>query len=171
MRSRSASLLGSALFLIVAPGTFAGYLPWLITRWRFGDGLGDLPGLRAAGLLLLVLGGLALLECFLRFAWQGLGTPAPVAPPQRLIVTGLYRHVRNPMYVAVLSLVFGQALFFGRPSLLVYGAALWAAFHAFVVAYEEPTLRARFPEQHARYVRAVPRWLPRLRPWRDEQRK
>jgi protein-S-isoprenylcysteine O-methyltransferase Ste14 len=168
MRSRAASLAASALFLMVAPGTVAGYLPWLVSRWRFAGDLGGSPGLRVAGGLLILAGGLVLLECFLRFAWTGLGTPAPVAPTRRLIVTGLYRHVRNPMYVAVFALIAGQALLFGSIPLFAYAAAIWATFHLFVLLYEEPTLRRQFPEDYQRFVESVPRWLPRLRPWRAD---
>lgn len=168
MRSRAASIAGSLLFLVIAPGTIAGYLPWAIGRWRFAGELGGANVVRAAGLLLIGLGAAALLECFVRFAWQGVGTPAPVAPTRRLIVTGLYRHVRNPMYVAVTALVLGQALLFGQRALFLYAAAVWLAFHLFVLLYEEPTLRRRFPDDYARFARAVPRWLPRPRPWRGE---
>jgi protein-S-isoprenylcysteine O-methyltransferase Ste14 len=168
MKSRAASLVGSGLFLIAAPGSIVGLGPWLIGRWRFTDGLGDLMLLRGSGILLIVFGAVALLECFFRFAWTGLGTPAPIAPPDKLVVTGLYRRVRNPMYVAVTSLVLGQALLFGQPGLLFYAAAVWGAFHLFVLAYEEPTLRAQFPEDYERYRRGVPRWIPRLTPWRGD---
>jgi protein-S-isoprenylcysteine O-methyltransferase Ste14 len=166
MRSRSASLAASALFLFLAPGTVAGYLPWTISRWRFAGDFGPSPVVATAGVLLIVVGAAILLECFFRFAWMGFGTPAPIAPTRRLIVTGLYRHVRNPMYVAVFALIAGQALLIGSLPLLAYGAAVWAAFHLFVLLYEEPTLRRQFPADYAAFVRAVPRWLPRLRAWR-----
>ena len=169
MKSRAASLIGSGLFLLVAPGTVAGLLPWLISRWRFSDALGDPRLMRGLGIVLLVLGAAALLECFFRFAWTGFGTPAPIAPPQRLIVTGLYRHVRNPMYVAVTSLVLGQALLLGQPQLLLYAVVVWGTFHLFVLGYEEPVLREQFPDDYERYRRAVPRWIPRLTPWRGDR--
>ena len=165
MRSRTAALSFSALFLIIAPGTVAGYLPWLISRWQAAGDFGASPLVRLAGLPLLLLGGAALLECFARFAWIGLGTPAPVAPTRRLVVSGLYRHVRNPMYVAVVALILGQGLLFGRFALLLYAAGVWLAFHLFVLVYEEPTLRRQFPADYEAFARAVPRWLPRLRPW------
>jgi protein-S-isoprenylcysteine O-methyltransferase Ste14 len=166
MKSRAASLFGSGLFLVVAPGSIAGLGPWLISGWHFSGDLGDLVPVQALGGVLIVLGAAALLECFVRFAWTGFGTPAPIAPPTRLIVTGLYRHVRNPMYVAVMSLVLGQALLFGQPALLGYALLVWITFHLFVVGYEEPTLRDQFPEDYQRFTRAVPRWIPRLTPWR-----
>jgi protein-S-isoprenylcysteine O-methyltransferase Ste14 len=168
MRSRTASLAASALFLVAAPGTVAGYLPWTISGWRFAGDFGDSALLRPAGALLAIAGAVILVECFVRFAWNGLGTPAPIAPTRRLIVTGLYRHVRNPMYVAVFALAAGQALLFGSMPLLLYAAAVWAAFHLFVLLYEEPTLRRQFPKDYERFQSAVPRWLPRLRPWHSE---
>jgi protein-S-isoprenylcysteine O-methyltransferase Ste14 len=109
-------------------------------------------------------GILVLLDSFARFALQGLGTPAPVAPPRRLVATGLYRTVRNPMYVAVVSAIVGQALFFGSLQLLAYGALVAVIVHLFVVAYEEPKLRATFGEEYEVFCADVPRWLPRLRP-------
>jgi len=161
--SRTSAVLGSALFLVFAPGTIAGVIPWLIVRWP-----APIPnlGLAAFGGLILALGLVLLVECFARFAVQGRGTPAPIAPPQRLVVTGAYRHVRNPMYVAVVSLILGQAALFASLPLLVYGMVIWTAFHAFVLGYEEPTLRRQFPQDYAAFYAAVPRWIPRLRPWR-----
>src|SRR5262249_8902167 len=116
--------------------------------------------------ILIVAGGLALVECFGRFALQGIGTPAPVFPTRHLVVKGLYRYVRNPMYVAVVSAILGQALLFGDPRLLVYAALIWLAFHAFVLAVEEPMMRRSFPAEYADFCANVPRWVPRLRPWR-----
>lgn len=159
---RIASLLGSAVFLVIAPGTIAGYVPWLLTRWKPGSG--PLP-LRVAGAVLIAAGAGGLLDSFGRFAIQGLGTPAPVAPPAILVATGLYRYVRNPMYCAVLAAIFGQALLLARWNLLLYGAAVWAGFHAFVLLYEEPVLRSRFGADYDRFRANVPRWLPRLTPW------
>ena len=159
-----AALLGSLLFLAIAPGTIAGLLPWWITGWRAAP---DIPlAVRAAGALLLAGGGLVLLESFARFALHGEGTPAPVAPTRRLVVTGLYRFVRNPMYLAVLALITGQALWLGRWELLAYGSIVAAGFHLFVLGYEEPTLRGRYGAEYDAFTRAVPRWRPRLRPWR-----
>ena len=100
-----------------------------------------------------------------RFAWQGLGTPAPVLPTRHLVVTGLYRHVRNPMYVSVVCALLGQALLFGNPMLLSYGGLVWLLFHIFVLAYEEPVLRAKFGPEYDAFCAEVPRWIPRLTPW------
>lgn len=162
--TRTTALLGSALFLVVAPGTLAGLIPWLIAPWPAPIAH---MWLAAFGVALLLPGAVLLLDCFRRFAMQGMGTPAPIAPPERLIVTGAYRHVRNPMYVAVVSLILGQAALFASLPLLIYGVIMWAGFHAFVLGYEEPTLRRLFPQDYAAFFAAVPRWIPRLTPWRS----
>ena len=107
-----------------------------------------------------------MVDSFARFALQGLGTPAPIAPTQRLVVTGLYRYVRNPIYIAVVAVIFGQALLFGDWRLLWYGALLWLAFHLFVVMYEEPTLKESFGAEYEAFRINVPRWIPRLTAWR-----
>jgi len=114
---------------------------------------------------MIVVGGWVLLDSFARFAIQGIGTPAPVFPTERLVVSGLYRYVRNPMYIAVGLLIFGQALLFGDIRLLVYGAAISIVFHIFVIAYEEPTLRETFGSQYEEFCAHVPRWIPRWRAW------
>src|SRR6478672_9309169 len=145
---RAAALLGSAIFLLIAPGTLAVYLPWYFTHWQFGPPL--FPVARGLGGILIVAGLPILLDSFARFALQGLGTPAPVMPPKHLVVTGLYRHVRNPMYVAVTALIVGQGLLFGSVAVLEYGVVVWAGFFLFVVAYEEPALGEQFPDEYER---------------------
>jgi protein-S-isoprenylcysteine O-methyltransferase Ste14 len=105
------------------------------------------------------------LDSFIRFAIKGLGTPAPVFPTRHLVVTGLYRYVRNPMYVAVVITILGQGLIFGNAALLEYGGLIWLLFHLFVLIYEEPTLRASFGFEYEHFCTGVPRWIPRFRPW------
>ncbi len=164
--TRAGALLGSLLFLVVAPGTVAGLVPWWISRWRVQRPFLGAVELRLLGPVLLVLGVAALLDSFTRFALHGLGTPAPVAPPRRLVVTGLYRHVRNPMYSALLAVLLGQALLFGSAALLGYALLFWLAVHLFAVLYEEPTLARTFGEEYAAFRANVPRWIPRVRGWR-----
>jgi len=161
---RATAILGSAIFLVVAPGTIAGYVPWTICDWRFAPPLLGFFAFRIIGTLMIVIGLPVLLDSFARFAIQGLGTPAPVASPQHLVVTGLYRYVRNPMYVAVLSLIFGQGLLFGSGRLLEYGLIVWLGFAAFVFLYEEPALRRKFGKEYEEFCAHVPRWVPRLKP-------
>jgi protein-S-isoprenylcysteine O-methyltransferase Ste14 len=160
---RASAAIGSIAFLIVAPGTLAGLVPYGLTGWVMGPG--PLP-LQALGGLLIAAGLALLLECFGRFVVVGGGTPAPLAPPERLVVTGAYRRVRNPMYVAVTAIILGQAALLGDLRLVGYAALIWTAFHLWVLAYEEPALRRSFPQDFAGYAAAVPRWLPRLTPWR-----
>jgi protein-S-isoprenylcysteine O-methyltransferase Ste14 len=111
-----------------------------------------------------------LLGAFAQFAIQGRGTPAPPAPTEQLVVRGLYRYVRNPMYLAVLAVITGQALLLSRPVLLGYAAAVAAAVITFVHGYEQPTLARRHGAQYQAYRKAVPGWWPRLPPARKTPR-
>jgi len=162
--SKRDALIGSIAFFFVAPFMVAGVIPWLITHWQVG-GDGSLT-LTIIGALMAIAGLAALVDCFVRFALQGGGTPAPIAPTQELVVSGLYRYVRNPMYLAVLLLIFGQMLIFANAGLLAYGVAVALTVHFFVLGYEEPTMKKSFPEAYALYSENVGRWLPRLSPWR-----
>jgi protein-S-isoprenylcysteine O-methyltransferase Ste14 len=167
---KTIAILGSALFFAVAPSTVAGLVPWWITRWEFLPPFFDLQATRAVGILLIVAGLPGLVDSFARFALQGLGTPAPIAPTQNLVLTGvltgLYRYVRNPIYVAVVAVILGQAILFGDWRLMTYGGLMWLAFHAFVLTYEEPVLAQKFGAQYEDFRANVPRWIPRLSPWR-----
>ena len=157
---------GSAGFLVAAPGVVAGVVPWLLTGWRSSDPPASVALLGGA----LIAGGAGvLLHAFGRFVVEGRGTPAPIAPTERLVIGGLYRHVRNPMYVAVGTVIVGQALLLGRPLLLLYAAAFWLVVATFVRLYEEPTLSDRYGSEYSAYRRAVPAWWPRLRPWRQHE--
>lgn len=154
---------------MVAPGVVAGLVPWLLTDWEAAGGLGDVPVVRVLGGILLGAGIAVLLDAFARFALEGRGTPAPVAPTERLVVGGLYRHVRNPMYLAVEAAILGQALLLGQAVLLGYAAAIGAAFWVFVRLYEEPTLARRYGQEYEEYRRGVPAWRPRFRPWNPDR--
>jgi protein-S-isoprenylcysteine O-methyltransferase Ste14 len=151
------------VFFFAAPGTNAGLVPWLITRWDRPDTpVGPLDVLGAA---LILCGLIAVIACFARFVTEGLGTPAPVAPTESLVVGGLYRFVRNPMYVAVAAIIGGQSLLLRSPGtaiwLLVFMAAVWT----FVRSYEEPSLSEQFGDSYADYRDKVPGWWPRLTPY------
>jgi protein-S-isoprenylcysteine O-methyltransferase Ste14 len=163
---KAAAALGSAIWFCLAPALISGVVPWLLTDWQVGRTC--LP-LQAFGVLLVTAGTTALLDGFTRFVKEGEGTPAPVAPPSRLVVSGLYRFVRNPMYLAVVLVIIGQALILGRPGLWVYAGATWLITVAFVRWIEEPTLHAQFGADYETYRRAVPAWVPRRRPWRAEE--
>ena len=169
MANRTRAILGSALFLVVAPGTIAGLVPWWISGWEMQTPFPGFVPIRIVGVILIVAGLPVLLESFARFALEGLGTPAPILPTAHLVVRGFYRFVRNPMYFAVTALVLGQALLFGSLPLVVYSAAIALAFHIFVIAYEEPALRRSFGAEYEAYCAHVRRWLPRLKPWHADE--
>ena len=160
--TRVSAVAGSILFFFLAPGTVAGVLPWLISGWVQRPAY---AWVHYAGVALIAAGLFALIEAFGRFALQGIGTPAPIAPTKHLVVTGLYRYVRNPMYVAVVAICFGQAMLFADWSLALYAAVVWLGFHAFVTLYEEPTLKKSFGTAYENYCEHVGRWRPRLSPW------
>jgi protein-S-isoprenylcysteine O-methyltransferase Ste14 len=153
----------SALFFALAPGVVAGLTPYLLTGWE-GEPAG--AAWQALGVALIAAGAAVLVHAFARFVREGAGTPAPIAPTEQLVVGGLYRFIRNPMYCAVVSCVIGQALLLSREVLWAYALVLMATFYAFVRGYEEPTLSARFGSEYDAYRRAVPGWHPRARPAR-----
>jgi len=150
-------LLLRALFAVaVLPGVFAGVLPWIIAArdpWR-GDG-SDL------GAIVLGAGIGVLMLCVRDFLVAGRGTLAPWDAPRSLVVVGLYRYVRNPMYVGVLLIICGAAIFTGSPEVAVYAAIVAVSFHLRVIYYEEPVLARQFPEDWPVYAAAVTRWVPR----------
>jgi protein-S-isoprenylcysteine O-methyltransferase Ste14 len=163
--TRARAAAGSLVFLALAPGVVAGLVPWLLTGW---DSTGPPVALRVVGAVLIAGGAAVLVSAFVRFVVEGIGTPAPVAPTEHLVVGGLYRYVRNPMYVAVAATIVGQAALLGRPALLLYALAFMAVVAAFVHGYEQPALSERFGHEYEEYRRHVPAWWPRLRPWRAD---
>jgi protein-S-isoprenylcysteine O-methyltransferase Ste14 len=167
--SKAIAVLGSALFFVIAPLGLAGYVPWLVTEWEFRPAFFGVDLTRILGGILVIAGVPGIVDSFARFALEGLGTPAPIAPAQKLVVTGLYRYVRNPIYIGLVAVILGQALLFGDLRLLWYGALLWLFFHVWVLIYEEPTLKETFGTEFESFRTNVPRWIPRLTPWRAAQ--
>ena len=154
---------------MIAPGVVAGLIPWWISDWRLEPPFLGIWLFRFVGIILIVFGSIGLLDSFVRFAVQGVGTPAPVFPTVHLVVSGLYRYVRNPMYVSVVITILGQALILGNVALIEYGVLVWLLFHVFVLVYEEPTLSASFESEYRVFCDEVPRWIPRLTPWRGRR--
>lgn len=154
-------LLKAAIFSVVAPGTVGLLIPRLLMnprdRWMFFP-----AGQEAVGAAIIVTGALIYLWCAWDFVSKGFGTPAPIDAPKKLVVNGLYRYTRNPMYVGVGAMILGQALYFGSLPIAVYLALVAGLFHVFVLFYEEPTLRRQFGAQYEEFCHSVPRWLPRL---------
>jgi protein-S-isoprenylcysteine O-methyltransferase Ste14 len=153
--------LKSLLFLILAPGMVAGYIPLALLRRGSQVETGILAYL---AIPLWGIGGSILLWSFWNFFAQGRGTPAPIDPPKELVAVGFYRYVRNPMYVGVLAVILGHFLWFGYWNLLIYAIIVFLAFHTFVTYYEEPTLKRKFGAAYEAYLRNVPRWIPKVRP-------
>ena len=158
--------LGSTVFFLVAPGTVTGLVPWWLTGWALRPAFFGLEPVRALGVALVVLGLIPLIASFARFAWQGLGTPAPIAAPTQLVVGGFYRHVRNPMYVALQAILIGEGLLFANGAVFLWALMFWLGCHLAVVVYEEPALNRAFGREYETYRAHVPRWIPRLTPWR-----
>jgi protein-S-isoprenylcysteine O-methyltransferase Ste14 len=153
--------LGTFLFFFAAPGTTAGLVPWLVTGWD-----GSPPGpdlLDVLGALAGSLGLAMVVACFVRFVREGRGTPSPGAPTEELVVGGLYRYLRNPMYVGVGLVIAGQCLAFRSGALVVWLVLFTVAVTAFVAAYEQPTLQERYGASYDEYRRTVPAVFPRLR--------
>jgi protein-S-isoprenylcysteine O-methyltransferase Ste14 len=166
---RLTAAVGSAVFFLVGPGIVVGLIPWLLTDWQVREPVPYWTPMRMLGVVLLLAGLIVLIQAFVRFVVEGVGTPAPIAAPEHLVVGGMYRYVRNPMYVAILAAIVGQALLLGQLALLLYAAAIWLIAAAFVRWYEEPALTRRFDTDYEAYRRAVPAWLPRLRPWKPSE--
>lgn len=151
-----ALLLKNLLFTLVVPGTVAGWAPWRLAREA-----ARADGSRwVAALVAFALGALVFAWCVWDFATFGRGTPAPLDPPKRLVVRGLYRVVRNPMFVGILLVLLGWALAYPGPRLAGYAALVALAFHLFVVLFEEPFLRRTFGAAYDDYRARVPRWRP-----------
>jgi protein-S-isoprenylcysteine O-methyltransferase Ste14 len=152
--------LKTVLFTLVVPGTTLAFVPY----WILASGVGgrlSLGAFRWLGLLPL-LGGIAgLALCYAAFAITGRGTPSPLDPPKTLVGGGLYRFLRNPIYVSATLVLIGESLLWEAPALILYAGLFWIASHLFVVGYEEPTLHRRFGASYETYCRAVPRWVPR----------
>lgn len=152
--------LRSLLFLIIAPGMVAGYIPLALLRRGSQIETGFLAWLAFP---LWLVGGIVLLWSFWNFLVQGRGTPAPIDPPKELVIVGFYRYVRNPMYMGVLSMIVGHFLWFGYWNLLIYAVVVFFAFNTFVTYFEEPTLKQNFGASYEEYCKRVPRWIPRFK--------
>jgi protein-S-isoprenylcysteine O-methyltransferase Ste14 len=148
------------LFTLLLPGTVTVLLPALLLSAEAGR---TRSWLNVFGLPLIAAGVAIYLHCAWHFAFTGQGTPAPIDPPKELVVRGLYRYMRNPMYVGVLGVLFGEALWFASMSLFGYAALVWLLFQLFITGYEEPHLQRQFGATYQRYCQTVPRWLGLLR--------
>jgi protein-S-isoprenylcysteine O-methyltransferase Ste14 len=155
-------LLRSVFFTFLLPGTVTVLIPyWLIASSNAG-GLSNHQQLRYSGLPLIIIGAAGLLWCIWEFFSSGRGTLAPIDPPKNLVIQGLYRYVRNPMYVAVVTILLGEAIFFMSRPVLIEAGIFFVLANLFVAFYEEPSLRRQFGESYESYIQTVGRWIPRL---------
>jgi protein-S-isoprenylcysteine O-methyltransferase Ste14 len=162
--------VGSAVFFVIAPGIVAGLVPWLISGWDVHWPMSTFGiAVMALGSAVLTAAVVVLIRNFVRFVVEGRGTPSPVLQTERLVVGGDYRFVRNPMYLAVITAILGQAIIFGSLGLVLYALTVWAIMATFVRMYEEPLLQNRYGEEYERYRRGVRAWMPRLRPWQADR--
>jgi protein-S-isoprenylcysteine O-methyltransferase Ste14 len=155
--------LKTLIFTLLVPGAVAVWIPYRLVSPPGSRGTIPLGGLRYAGLPAILIGALIYMWCAWDFTFAGKGTPAPIDPPKELVVRGLYKYVRNPMYLGVLSLVLGQAVWFESRVLFEYAGLVFLLFNAFVFFYEEPVLGRKFGESYQRYRNTVPRWIPNMR--------
>lgn len=164
MATTRRSVVASVLFTVFGgPGIVLIYLPLWITRYRIPAGEPLWQTLLAGALIFL--GLTPLFASMRRFIYVGRGSLVPNAPTEHLVVSGLFRYVRNPMYLGVVTALAGEAVLFWHPGMAIELALVCLGFHLFVCLYEEPTLTRRHPAEFPRYKRHVPRWLPRLTPW------
>ena len=164
---RSWLFLRSAFWTIAFPGVVAGYLPWRFFGLR--SVAVDLRSpLHWIGLLMIAAGVILLAACIIEFTRTGRGTLSPVDPPRVLVIRGLYRYVRNPMYLSVTLIVWGEILLTRSVPLLIYWIVWFAAANLFVIGYEEPALRRQFGSDYDRYAATVGRWFPRFRSTNSE---
>ena len=161
---RSTAVASSVGWFVAVGGTFGCLLPYLLNDWHFHRPLPYWAVAQAAGVVLIGAGLVPLVQSFIEFD-KADGTPVPVASPPRLVVSGFYRYVRNPIYVGFVIILAGQALLFGSPGLLVYTAVAWCVGAAAARWYEEPVLARKFGAEYQAYRRAVRAWLPRVHPW------
>jgi protein-S-isoprenylcysteine O-methyltransferase Ste14 len=159
-RGKHLTALGTIIFSILVPGTWGVLVPYLLIASNFELFAIEIGRLRFLGLIPIIVGIAFYLWCAWGFTFLGKGTPAPIAPPKNLVIKGLYRHVRNPMYVGILLILFGEALLFESATLFLYAMLAFVIFHTAIVYYEEPTLRRKFTDSYERYCNSVPRWIP-----------
>lgn len=156
-------LFKALIFTILVPGAVTVLIPFmLLPRYTIGPPM-RLGVFRFTGAILILFGIVAYLRCAWDFATSGRGTPAPIAPPEDLVIRGFYRFVRNPMYVGILLVLTGEAILFGSPIHFGYAAGVFLLFHLFVVIYEEPILQRKFGSSYANYRATVSRWIPCVR--------
>ena len=160
MRANISALIKTLIFTVFVPGTVAGYIPWRLRQQAMA-----VSGAEEYAALAIIATGIAIYlhTAFWGFALVGGGTPAPIAPTKVLVVRGLHRFVRNPMYIGVALIIGGQAWLFHSRHIAIYMVCMLLVVHLFVISYEEPALRRQFGEEYDNYRATVPRWIPKFK--------
>jgi protein-S-isoprenylcysteine O-methyltransferase Ste14 len=164
--TKTSAAIRSALFFLIAPGTVVGVIPWWLSRWKAHTPFFGITSLPYCGVALICIGIAVLFDCFVRFVTKGQGTPAPTMPTQLLVVEGLYRYTRNPMYLGITFALLGQGLLLANMRVIAFATISWLVTHFFVLFYEEPRLTKEFGGGYLAYLSNVPRWNPRCTPWK-----
>ena len=164
-------ILKTLIFLIVVPGSVTILLPYFLLTLKFKLFVLDIGIFHLLGLIPIFLGVVITFYCFWDFIFAGKGTPAPMDPPKKLVVKGLYRVVRNPMYSGIVLILIGEILLFQSLILCIYTLLVLSVFHLFVVFYEEPILENRFRDSYINYFNSVPRWIPNINSFRNFQKR
>ena len=146
-------------FMLIGPGSVIIYIPYFLLSFFGSSGFLKTGNLQYFGILPVIAGIIISIWCFFNFIFQGEGTPVPTDPPKKLVVFGLYRFVRNPMYIGILVLLFGEAVLFKSFILICYSVCVFCLFHIFIVGFEEPSLHAQFGKEYEEYCSSVPRWI------------
>jgi len=152
-------MLKLLFFVLIGPGSVIVYIPFVLLCFFGPHDFFKINTIQYVGALPIVLGLFVSLWCFHSFLFTGKGTPVPIDPPQKLVKNGLYRFIRNPMYLGILLLLLGEAVLFKSFVLLIYSAIMFCAFQIFIVAFEEPSLHSKFGNEYEKYCNAVPRWI------------
>lgn len=160
-----AARLFAVVRTVIVSAVFLSLWTWFVPLWINGNRA--FAASRPFGWIVISIGALITIGCIFEFAWRGIGTPAPFDPPRRLVISGPYRWVRNPMYVGMGIILLGEGITFPRlmNTMLIMIVTLWCALTLFILGFEEPTLRAKFGEDYIEYCKNVRRWIPRLRSW------
>lgn len=148
--------------MIIGPGSVIVLIPYLIISFFSPPDYYKIVRLQYIGIIPFLIGLVISLRCFYDFISVGKGTPVPIDPPKKLVIIGMYRFVRNPMYIGILFLLFGEAIFFKSFVLLGYTACVYCLFQIFIIGFEEPMLKTKFGKEYEDYCKIVPRWLIHL---------
>ncbi len=151
-------IIKTLFFVMIGPGSVVVYIPYLLINYFDSIVFSKIETVQLSGIIVFLVGIAIALWCFYNFIFAGKGTPVPIDPPRNLVVCGLYRYMRNPMYLGILLILAGEALFFESYAIWIYAACMFCLFQAFIIGFEEPSLKAKFGKEYEEYCQSVSRW-------------